>query len=527
MSGKTPFLESILATPAAGNNHVTAAIRASLLSSLFADQRSLFMSGVAGAFVALVAFASLHQAWPALWLITGMGVVSARLAIAHAYVVASRSTTIHPLRPATRFALLALVASALLGTGSMACVMSGNAALSALAIMVTAGTLGGIASRNAGIPRLAVAQITLGAAPIMLGALLAPGHAYWVLVPPLFTYIAAMASITRRHYAGLVALMTAEQKNAELAARFDAALTHMPHGLCTTDESGKVVIANPRTAELFGATVEMLRLNVPLPEFIGLVGLAKFGETLRKQLVERCTTWLSESRGPLDLKLADGRELEMTRNPVPDGSAVIIIEDVTERRRSEAEILHLAGHDPLTGLSNRRDLCDQLERILSFRRPAGHEAAVAVMYLDLDDFKQVNDGLGHHAGDQVLRTVADRLGKTLRQGELVARLGGDEFAIVIENATSNGSAALARRIIRQLSEPYVLSTGATAKIGASIGIAFAMNDESFEQLMQRADAALYDAKQAGKDAVRFSTADESNRGTAASQPDQPAPQTCE
>lgn len=202
MSGKTTILESILATPVVDENSVTAAIRSSLLSSLFDNQRSLFMSVVGSAFVALVALVSLHQLWPALWLIASVCVVSARLAIAHAYVVASRSATIHPLRHATRYAPLALLASALLGTGSMACVMSGDAALSALAIMVTAGTLGGIASRNAGIPRLAVAQIGLGAVHLGLGALLVPGHAYWVLVPPLFAYIATMASIVRRHFSG-------------------------------------------------------------------------------------------------------------------------------------------------------------------------------------------------------------------------------------------------------------------------------------------------------------------------------------
>ncbi|RKE23943.1 PAS domain S-box-containing protein/diguanylate cyclase (GGDEF)-like protein [Paraburkholderia sp. BL23I1N1] len=505
MSGIKTLLGPILATPAVGESQVTAAIRASLLSSLFDHQRSLFMSAVASAFVALVALANLRQPWPVLWLIAGMSVVAGRLLIAHSYLAAGRVGVIHPLLPARRYALLALASSAVLGTGSMACVMSGDAALSALAVMVTAGTLGGIASRNAGIPRLAVAQIALGAAPIGLGAVLAPNHAYWVLVPPLFTYIAAMAAIVWRHYSGLVALMTAEQKNAELAARFDAALTHMPHGLCTTDEHGKVVTANRRTAELFGATVEMLRLNVPLPEFIGHVGLEKFGETFRKQLVERCTTWLSAERGPLDLELSDGRQLELTRNPVPDGSAVIIIEDVTERRESEAQMRHWARHDPLTGLPNRRDLCDRLERIL-LRAASDHEAQVAVMFLDLDDFKQVNDNLGHHAGDLVLKAVAERLRKMTRPGELVARLGGDELAIVVENTTAAACAGLAQRIIERLSEPYPLS-GRTARVGASIGIAFATRGESFDLLMNRADAALYGAKKAGKGTCRFATMD--------------------
>jgi PAS domain-containing protein len=110
----------------------------------------------------------------------------------------------------------------------------------------------------------------------------------------------------------------------------------MPHGLRTIDSAAKVIIANRRTAELFGPPLEMQQLNVPLPELIDQVGLAKYGEAFRKKLVERCTAWLSEEHGPLNLKLSDGRQLEMIRNPVPDGSAVIIIEDVTQRRTAEA-----------------------------------------------------------------------------------------------------------------------------------------------------------------------------------------------
>lgn len=280
------LFESILAVR---DRRVTPAIRASLLSSLFDDLRSLFMSGVAAAFVALVALLSLHGVWALLWLVASLTVLAARLGIAHAYVTASHSAKIHPLDSVKRYAPLALLASALLGLGSMGCLMSGDAGASALAIMVTAGTLGGVASRNAGIPRLAHIQIVLGAAPIGIGALLASTHVYWVLVPPLFAYIVAMASIVRRHYSARVALMAAEQANAELAARFDAALTHMPHGLCTIDAGGKVIIANRRTAALFGATVDMLRMKAPLPEFIGHMSPDKFGEASKQQLFEQCT----------------------------------------------------------------------------------------------------------------------------------------------------------------------------------------------------------------------------------------------
>lgn len=287
----------------------------------------------------------------------------------------------------------------------------------------------------------------------------------------------------------------------------------MPHGLCTLDAEGKVVIANRPTAELLGATVERLKLNVPLPEFIGHAGLAQFGDALREQLVERCTAWLDGERSPLGLELHDGHQLEMTRNPVPDGSTVIVIEDVTARRESEAEILHLARHDPLTGLSNRRHLRDRLEGTLS-RHAISQPPPLGVMYVDLDGLKKVNDTLGHHAGDEVLTTVAERLTAVLLHDDQVARFGGDEFLVVLGNTTATISAALAQRIIEQMSFPYLLSTGSTSNIGASVGIAFANRDDSFELLMKHADTALYEAKQAGKGTFRFSTFDPAATGVA-------------
>lgn len=494
-------LESVLETPSPGKGSVSPTVRAALLSSLFDNQHSLIMSGVAAAFVALVAVLDLHRIWPVLWLVAGIVAVGYRFAIAHAYVAGNRSESTHPFRAAKQYAFLALLTSALLGIGSMACLIYGDAGLDALAIMVTAGTLGGVASRNAGVPRLAVSQIVLGACPIGLGALLAPNHIYRLLVLPLVIFVPAMASIVWRHYKTLVALMVAEQMNAELATRFDAALSHMPHGLCTVDASGNVIVANRRTAELFGATAEALELNVQLPEFIGRLVPARFDETLKRQLVQRCKTWLSEANAALDVKLGDGRELELTRNPVPDGSEVIIIEDVTERRRNEAKILHWAQHDALTGLPNRRYLHDHLRQTL-LTSGSAPEAQPALMYLDLDNFKQVNDDFGHHSGDELLKIVARRLKRELRCGEIVGRLGGDEFAVVLECATEAAGAALAQRLVGRISAPYKLPAGASASVGVSIGIAFAEKGESPESLIERADRALYDAKAAGKHTFR-------------------------
>jgi hypothetical protein len=171
MSDKTSILDSILLTPASGNGPVTISIRSSLLSTLFENLRPLFLSGISSAFVALVALVRLHQTWAALWLVADICLLAARLGIAHAYVVRSRTVVVHPGLWAARYAPVSLLACLLFGIGTMACVMSQDAELASLAVMVTAGILGGIASRNAALPRLAITQICLGALPIGLGAL--------------------------------------------------------------------------------------------------------------------------------------------------------------------------------------------------------------------------------------------------------------------------------------------------------------------------------------------------------------------
>ncbi|CAH2773942.1 MAG: diguanylate cyclase/phosphodiesterase (GGDEF & EAL domains) with PAS/PAC sensor(s) [uncultured Caballeronia sp.] len=189
---------------------------------------------------------------------------------------------------------------------------------------------------------------------------------------------------------------------------------------------------------------------------------------------------------------------------MPDGSAVIIIEDVTERHRNEAKILHWTHHDSLTGLPNRRYLGDHAERLMA---GGARREKVLVMYVDLDGFKHVNDSHGHNAGDELLKLAADRLRNAMRRGELAARLGGDEFAVVTTYIADASSAAFARKIIRDLSAPYSLSGGHTVHVGVSVGIALARPGELFESALKRADAALYDVKTHERGGYRVSDPD--------------------
>ena len=196
-------------------------------------------------------------------------------------------------------------------------------------------------------------------------------------------------------------------------------------------------------------------------------------------------------------ELADGRFVLLTRQPMQGGGWRRIVEDITERRRAEAEIVHLARHDVLTGLANRAEFNAKLDEASKRLKRSG--GTVTVMMLDLDRFKAVNDMLGHPAGDELLVEVGRRLQSTLRETDVLARLGGDEFAIIQEGGPNQheGAIALALRIINAISEPFDLD-GYEANVGTSIGIAMAPeNGVEPEELLKSADLALYAAKAQG------------------------------
>lgn len=508
MAVKARLLNAVLATPPCGDHYVTAALRPSMLVTLFEDVRPMALSGFASAFVAAIALIRLQQLWCFVWLVVDVGLLAARLAIARAYAVRRAAGDDRAEYWARRYAPVSLAACFVLGLGVMGCVDAPDVELGTLAVMVAGGVFGGIASRNSALPRLAMTQVTLGVVPIGVGALLVQRPGAWLLLPPLVIYLAAMRTVVERHYRVLVALIAARQRNAELVARFDAALTYMPHGLCMIDGESRVIVANRRTAQLFGSPREIM-LDTPLPDVVAALGANALTDPDGASLAVQCDLWLNHDEPePLDIALADGRQLELTRHRVPDGNAVIIVEDVTARRQTEQHIRHLARHDALTGLPNRHELHAQLKRMLAHRPHLPHvpSPALAVMYLDLDGFKAINDRFGHQAGDEVLMQVAERLGKTLPPGELAARVGGDEFIVALDATTMQACSVLAARIIRQISAPYTLSIGETVVFGISIGIALDDGHGSPDELIRQADSALYDAKSAGKGIYRFYSA---------------------
>ncbi|WP_439574687.1 diguanylate cyclase [Phreatobacter sp.] len=174
--------------------------------------------------------------------------------------------------------------------------------------------------------------------------------------------------------------------------------------------------------------------------------------------------------------------------------------------KAERDNRYLARHDALTGLTNRTGLIQALEERLA-GRPGEPGARLAVLYLDLDGFKQVNDRFGHAAGDAVLRVVAERLNAVARAGDVTARIGGDEFVLIADEVDAAGALAMGERLIGRIATTYALGGGASASIGVSVGIACAPDHGAcVSELLALADAALYLAKAKGKS--RCAVADE-------------------
>ena len=301
-----------------------------------------------------------------------------------------------------------------------------------------------------------------------------------------------------------------ERLNDELRlqnVRFDTALDNMCSGLCMFDEHKRLVVWNDRYAELYRLPPELLKIGTPHEEIIAYRvshGILK-GETtevvVKRKIAELGQLSVDASSSRID-ELADGRLIHVTRQPMKGGGWVTTHEDVTERLRSDAKIVHMAHHDALTDLPNRVLLRERLEYNLTGAR-RGNRNTVVLM-LDLDRFKEINDTLGHPVGDALLRATAQRLRKCLREGATIARLGGDEFA-VIEDMTDPAveATALATRLQTALAEPFDLEDHRVV-IGSSIGIAVAPADGvEPDQLLMKADLALYRAKNDGRGTHRF------------------------
>ena len=298
-------------------------------------------------------------------------------------------------------------------------------------------------------------------------------------------------------------LKVQEQQLRAQNVQLDAALNNIAQGLAMFDADQRLVLCNRRYAEIYELSPDQVTLGTTLLEIIRhRVGNKLLSDMSPEAIVDAMLRKRNDTHfGEFYSQLSDGRCIAITVQPMTDGGTVSTHQDITEQRRSEAKIAHMAHHDALTGLPNRRLLDERLEHAVAH---AKHGEIVATHLLDLDYFKNVNDTLGHPVGDKLLRMVADRLRRLVQEDETVARMGGDEFAIVqVQVAQPSDATALAQRIIEGVSEPYEID-GHQVVVGASVGISVSVTDgPSSDLLLRNADLALYRAKSGGRGTLRF------------------------
>jgi diguanylate cyclase (GGDEF)-like protein len=281
--------------------------------------------------------------------------------------------------------------------------------------------------------------------------------------------------------------------------QFDAALKNMSQGLSMFDSERRLLVCNKQYAELYALPTELTQPGTPMESI--LRHCRSGGRCNEEQTRERLAMAAGDAPGTTIMERDDGRAMLIKHQPMPGGGFVATHEDITEQRNIEARIKHMAHHDALTDLPNRLLLREQLDRALDERAIRG---PIAVLWLDLDRFKEVNDTLGHATGDALLKTVAARLQSCVRAGDTVARVGGDEFAI-IQTGTNQpvGATALAARLIDVIGEPCQINDHQIV-VGTSVGISIAPEDaDTADQLLKHADLALYRAKSEGRGTYRF------------------------
>ena len=317
-------------------------------------------------------------------------------------------------------------------------------------------------------------------------------------------FLIAVASISVLLIAGLLFLVVRKlSRHHRLEKqRLDTAVNNIPQGLVVYDSSAHVTVCNRRYIEMFGLSADVVKPGCAMQD---LISHRKETGSFDGDVEQFCAAIIHDvSLGRVTNQITEapgGRAIQIINQPLEAGGWVATIEDVTERRDAEARITHLAHYDPLTDLPNRALFHQRLALELT-RIAAGEQ--LAVLYIDIDEFKSVNDTLGHLIGDELLKSVALSLSGCIRDDGFVARLGGDEFAVVQTAVKSEAEIVdLATRIFDAIRMPYQC-LGHQVTTDASIGVALApQHGTDLSQILKNADMAMYAAKSAGRRTYRF------------------------
>lgn len=481
-------------------------VSAALIDSLFEAPRPLLAGLV---FVSIgAAMTALKTGEALIWACVGLLVVAGIFRAFNLYLYQKRKLTLTSREAShwqTRYQIGAMVQAAAIGTWcSTTLYGSDDAVAHMIALSVTTGIAAGGAGRAYGRQWIFQLQVSLVFVPVVI-ALALRGTLFYVAMSVLSAaFLLSLMGLSANLHRIFMRALVAREREAALAGRFDTALNNMPHGLCMFHDDGQLAVMNHRFGEMMNLPDDLVQSGASASQIIAAcidsVSLSKESGDL---ILHGVRELQNKEIVTTDPDPARGRTLSWTIQPMTDGGAVVLLEDITERKSAEAKISHLARYDELTALPNRVSFRDEIERLLAISHSS--ERLCALLFVDLDQFKQVNDTLGHPCGDQLLCAVANRLREMLRPEDFVARFGGDEFVVFQQNISSpEDAASLARRIVERLSERYRIDNH-LVEIGASVGIALTSpdGDVSADTLLKNADMALYRAKADGRGTFCF------------------------
>jgi diguanylate cyclase (GGDEF)-like protein len=483
---------------------ISPSIRAALIDSLFENPAPLFASIV---FVAVAAaLTALRTGEDLIWACVALLVVAGAVRVFGLQRYQARKSALTADEDAQwkkRYQIGAMIQAAAIGIWcSTTLLSSDDAVVHMICLSVTTGVVAGTVGRAYGRQWVFHLQIALSFGPTVI-ALALRGTPYYIAMSVFSAvFLLALVQISANLHRIFMQALVAREREAALAGQFDAALNNMPHGLCMFAADGRLAVMNHRFGEMMNLSDDLVHRGANAPDIVAAcVSGGSISAASAKMILAEIENSQARDIITTDPDAVRGRSLSWTFQPMAGGGAVVLLEDITERRNAEARITHLARYDELTALPNRVNFRDEIERLLAVLHDA--EQLSALLFIDLDQFKQVNDTLGHPCGDQLLCAVADRLRAMLRPEDFVARFGGDEFVVFQQNIQSAEEAAsLARRIVDHLSECYQIENH-MVEIGASVGIAMTLPDVSADTLLKNADMALYRAKADGRGTFCF------------------------
>ena len=372
------------------------------------------------------------------------------------------------------------------------------------AVAMTMAYVIGISGRNFANATIVRTQVVCVSVPMVAGLMLFGDMFHAILGMMLMPFFVALDSISTRLRNMLLNAVLTAMDNKTIADRFDVALSNVTHGLAMFDKAGRIVVENARFSVLAGFDSDRKLEGELLGDLRGSSATVgpdhELGNDLPNALMECLRRGIYSQFSHV---LTDGTVVETKFNPMDDEGGVVVLEDITERVNSEEEIRKLASYDPLTHLPNRRFFMSEVDRLI------GNGDVLdpcAVFFVDLDDFKTVNDTLGHSIGDKLLCAIALRLRAQMPNKSMICRFGGDEFVILVPGKLSKKKCGeFADRIIQELSSPIEIDEHKLT-VGASIGIALCPeNGQDSSQLLKVSDVALYDAKARGRGCYSFYT----------------------